>query len=355
MEKKMRFLVSFAYYALFAILIYLGIQYALPILMPFLLALVIVLIVRKPACRLAQRTKGSERLWSLLLLLAFYIALFGLVLLFGVKAVSGAGNFFQKLPELYRETILPALNHFFAWIGNTAAQFDPELVTALESVFTQMTISLNQAISTFSSSAFNAVSSFVMGVPSLIVNTILMVVSSFYLAADFTRISASIMRSLPGKWSEMLRTIQQKLKHSLGIYARSYVLIFFLTWGELLVGLLLLRIPYPVLISLLIAVCDILPVLGTGTVLIPWALIAALLGAYPMAVGVALLYLVITAIRNTVEPKLVGAQIGLHPLLTLVSMIVGANLFGILGLFGFPVSLSIYVQLRSDKSKPPKN
>lgn len=68
-----------------------------------------------------------------------------------------------------------------------------------------------------------------------------------------------------------------------------------------------------------------------------------------MAIGVALLYLVITAIRNTVEP---GAQIGLHPLLTLVSMIVGANLFGVQGLFGFPVALSIYVQLRSDRSRP---
>lgn len=348
MEKKKQFLISFAYYALFALLAYWGVKYALPVLMPFLLASGIVLVLRGPARQMAQR-RGTERLWTLSLLLVFYLLVFGLVLLFGVKAVSGAGGFFQRLPELYRGTLLPALNQLFAWAGERAAQFDPELVAVLETVSQEMTLSLGQMISSISSVAFNAMSALLMGMPALIVNTILMVVSSFYLASDFRRISASVMNLIPEKWTRLLHDVQGKLKCSLGIYARSYVLIFFITWGELLLGLLLLRIPHTFLISLLIAVCDILPVLGTGTVLIPWALIAALLGYYPMAAGVGVLYLVITIIRNFMEPKLVGTQIGLHPLLTLVSMIVGANLFGILGLFGLPVTLSILVQVRRDR------
>lgn len=349
MEKKKQFLISFAYYALFALLAYCGVKYALPVLMPFLLAFGIVLLLRGPARQIAQRTGGTERIWTLLLLLIFYLLLFGLILLFGIKSVSSAGGFFQRLPELYRGTLLPALNQFFAWAGERAAQFDPELVDVLETASHEMTLSLSQMISSISTVAFNSVSGLLMRMPTLIINTILMVVSSFYLASDYHRISISVINLVPEKWMRLLHEVQGKLKYSLGIYARSYLLIFFITWGELFLGLLLLRIPYPFPISLMIAVCDILPVLGTGTVLIPWALIAALLGYYPMVAGVGVLYLVITIIRNFIEPKLVGAQIGLHPLLTLVSMIVGANLFGILGLFGLPVALSILVQLRQDK------
>ena len=353
MEQKKRFIVSVTYYALFALLIYGGVKYALPVLMPFLLASGVVVLLRCPARKLAGRAPGSERLWTFLLLAAFYLLLFGFVLLAGVRVVSGAGTFFQNLPELYRTTLLPALDRFFDWVGERMAQFDPALVSAVESFFAEMSLSLNQTVSTVSSVAFNAISNFFMGMPSLIVNTVLMVVSSFYLAADYQRVTSAIIRFLPDRWGRTLREVRGKLTRSLGIYARSYVLIFFITWREVLVGLFLLRIPYKLLISLLIALCDILPVLGTGTVLIPWALIAALLGNYPMAAGVGVLYLAITIIRNVIEPRLVGAQIGLHPLLTLISMIVGAHLFGILGLFGLPVTLSIYSQLRQGQGGTP--
>lgn len=354
MEKKKRFIINFAYFALFALLIYWGVKYALPVLLPFLLAVGLVLLLRGPARTLAVRIGGTERLWSFVLLIAVYLLLFGFALLAGVKSISGAGSFFQNLPELYRTTFLPALNQFFDWIGARMSQFDPDLVAIMESLFAEMSLSLNQAVSTVSSIAFNTVSNIFMKMPSLIVNTILMVVSSFYLAVDYQRIINAVISAFPDKWGWALRDVRNKLMHSLGVYIRSYVLIFFITWAELLIGLLLLRVPYPLLISLLVAVCDILPVLGTGTILIPWALIAALLGNYPIAAGVGVLYLAITIIRNVIEPRLVGVQIGLHPLLTLISMIVGAHLFGIIGLFGLPVALSIYSQLRRDRAETEK-
>ncbi|MBR2942728.1 MAG: AI-2E family transporter, partial [Clostridia bacterium] len=85
--------------------------------------------------------------------------------------------------------------------------------------------------------------------------------------------------------------------------------------------------------------------LGTGLVLIPWAIIAAILRMYPLAIGVAMLYIIMLVVRNVVEPKLVGQQMGLHPVATLISMFLGLNLFGILGLFGFPIALSLYFKM----------
>lgn len=116
---------------------------------------------------------------------------------------------------------------------------------------------------------------------------------------------------------------------------------------DYVVGFALLKIPYAAVLALCIAVFDILPVLGTGGILVPWVIIAAVLGKYKMAAGVAVLYFIITAVRNSLEPRVLGKQIGLHPLATLVSMFVGAGMFGVVGLFGFPVVLSVVVRMRS--------
>ena len=97
----------------------------------------------------------------------------------------------------------------------------------------------------------------------------------------------------------------------------------------------------PILVALLIAIFDILPVLGTGGIMIPWVILSALGGDLPHAFALLVLYVIITVIRNIIEPRIVGAQIGLHPVLTLMSMFVGNHLFGIVGLFGLPILLSL--------------
>ena len=102
------------------------------------------------------------------------------------------------------------------------------------------------------------------------------------------------------------------------------------------------------LIAFLISVFDVLPVLGTGGIMIPWTILTALQGNYPLSAGLLTVYLIITVIRNIIEPKIVGSQIGLHPVVTLSSMFVGAQLFGVLGLFGFPIGLSLLRHLNDN-------
>ena len=95
------------------------------------------------------------------------------------------------------------------------------------------------------------------------------------------------------------------------------------------------------LVALLIAIFDILPVLGTGGIMIPWAVLSLLGGEITRGLSLLALYLIVTVIRNIIEPKIVGKQIGLHPVLTLMSMFVGTTLFGVVGLFGLPILLSL--------------
>ena len=125
----------------------------------------------------------------------------------------------------------------------------------------------------------------------------------------------------------------------------SYALILFITFSEIAIGLTVLRVPNAILIAVCIAIFDILPVLGTGGIMIPWAIISLITGDFFRGFGLLILYLLITVIRNIVEPKIVGHQVGLHPVVTLASMLAGLNLFGIIGLFGFPITLSLLKNL----------
>ncbi len=126
-----------------------------------------------------------------------------------------------------------------------------------------------------------------------------------------------------------------------------------LTFVELSIGLSLIGIDHSVLIALAISIFDILPVLGTGGIMIPWSLICLIQGNFILGIELILVYVIITVIRNIVEPKIVGAELGIHPVATLMAMLVGGQLFGIIGLFGFPILLS-FILFKTEKNKNEK-
>ncbi|MBR6609197.1 MAG: AI-2E family transporter, partial [Oscillospiraceae bacterium] len=128
-------------------------------------------------------------------------------------------------------------------------------------------------------------------------------------------------------------------------YIKSYSLILFITFAEIAAGLWLLGVKRAVLIAMLIAVFDILPAVGTGGIIIPWGIISIALGDVFMGIGLLALYLIVTVVRNTLEPKIVGEQVGLHPVATLMAMFLGSKIMGIIGLFGFPIALVILTKL----------
>ena len=120
-------------------------------------------------------------------------------------------------------------------------------------------------------------------------------------------------------------------------YLRSYSLIFLLTFGELFLGFSVIGIDGAVVFAALVALVDILPVLGAGAVLVPWAIIEFILGNTALGVSLAVLQVIIAIVRQIVEPRIVGRGIGLHPVVSLMSMYVGLRVFGILGMIGAPL------------------
>lgn len=148
-----------------------------------------------------------------------------------------------------------------------------------------------------------AISNIASSLPMLFIRLVLMIISTFFIAMDYEALSAFCMRQLSDKAQNVVRQIKQYVVGTLFVCIRSYALIMSITFVELAVGLTLIGIRNSVLIALCIAVFDILPVLGTGGIMIPWAVISAILGDFPGAIKLALLYVFITVVRNIIEPK----------------------------------------------------
>ena len=353
LEKQKRFLIRLAFFAAIAALVYVGLKYFLPIILPFVLAFVIVWMLRQPAVWLAEKLKIKSKYLTVLLLLLFYAVLFGLLFLLGTSLFGLIRNAIPKLPNLYRDELLPALKVAADFVEHRLSNFDPTVVSAVEGIFTQLSQNIESMLLSFSAAAVSWASSLLLGFPAFIIALILMITASFFLGTDYEHVMEFIYSHMPEKVKVTVRSVWHKLADSVWIYIRSYALLLIVTFTELLVGLSILGVPYASIIAAGIAIFDLMPILGTGGVLIPWIVIAAVMGSYRMSLGIAVLYIIITIIRNYLEPKLVGKQIGLHPLATLIALFVGSQMFGLAGLFGFPVALSVIVQLRRSKQTHP--
>lgn len=348
MEKKRAFLINIGYYGFFVILLLLAARYLLPVLMPFLVAFVLAFLIQRPAAWIARRLRAPKGRLSVLLLVLVYVAVFGVAFSGGGRVFAVIREFVIDVPDIYRRDILPLLNYVLEGVAENLSEADPFVSAQIENSLQQAVQSIGQMVSGLSVTLLQVVSEFITGVPSVLIRVVLTVITSFYICSDYDRILAALWRLLPDRWQNLCRDIKKYGLNMIRVYIRSYSLLFLLTFTELTIGFLIFQIPHSLLVAVLIAIFDILPVLGTGGVLIPWAVILAVIGNYPLAAGILILYVIITVVRNSVEPRIVGKQIGLHPLLTLIAMFTGVSLAGLPGLILLPMAVMIFVNMEKN-------
>ncbi|MGN0775834.1 MAG: sporulation integral membrane protein YtvI [Candidatus Ventricola sp.] len=348
-ESKKNFLIHAAFYGVLLIAAALFMTYLFEPLCPFIFGFLIAWILQKPAKSIAKTLHLPSRIPSFLLTIIFYSILFVAVTVAGLQIISALEHFFPKIPLLYTSQVVPFISETFDMLEVQMQEFDPSIVDIIDRISREVFSYLEKLISSVSVSAVRLASGLVTSMPSFILTVIVTVVSSCFIALDFDHIVGYIRNRMPVRIRDTISTTVATGVTSVRKILVSYIIIMFMSFFELSIGFLLLGVPYAVGLALLVAIIDIMPILGTGLVLIPWAIIAAVLGQFRMAVGVALLYIIMLVVRNVVEPKLVGHQMGLHPVATLLSMFVGLQLFGVLGLFGFPIALSLYIKLASSR------
>ena len=344
-ETQKRFLIRIGFWAVVILLVILCLKYVLPFLLPFVVAFLIAALLNRPIMFLAEKLNGKRVVPAILMTLLFYVAAAALFSLLGLRVFMFVWETVRALPQLYRNTLEPALETMFSSLEVYLDELDPAVVTALMDNMNSALGSLGSFVTNASVRIISYISGIAAAVPGSFLNVIITIIVTFFLAIDYPKVTGFILRQLPEKADFYIGEVRDYVGGTLLKCLASYALILCITFLEISVGLTVLRVPNAILIALCIAVFDILPVLGTGGIMIPWGIISLIIGKWVLGLGLLALYLIITVIRNIIEPKIVGHQVGLHPVVTLLSMLAGLQLFGIIGLFGFPITLSLLKNL----------
>lgn len=345
-EKKKQFIINTVFYSIIIALVLIVSKYLLPILLPFVISFIMASVLAIPARKLSGNDSKARRYCAIIVGIVFFALLFLGIALLGVKMFDWFLGFLEFVPRIYQEEILPLLYELYGIITTQISFADVGIAEKLNSVFQNLIGTIGNFISSFSVNAIKVLTSGIAGIPGLIIKLILMIISCFFFLMDYDKVINFFNSLLPKK--KAVETVKWYVKNTLLVYIRSYTLLFLLTYVELSVGFQIIGIPYAPIIGLMVAVFDILPILGTGGILLPWVAVLLIIKQIPMGIGMFLLYLVITVIRNILEPKLVGKQIGLHPLATLVSLYVGLKVVGIWGMLIFPTTLAVLNNMRKE-------
>lgn len=347
-ERKKKFIINVAFYALIAILVWVACKYLVSPMMPFVIAFVVAAVIQVPI-RKIKAAPRQKKILSIVFCGVFYGLLLMLAAWLGLKVLDGVEGLIRKVPYFYNTTVVPVLETISNYLEESMTSVHPSVANTIENSFEEMTNNLGSYVSSFSVKVVQILSGGISGIPSFVIKLVITVVATFFFVGDYDGITAFFRKFLSPKQADLVDRGQSYVKNVLFIYIRSYSFLFLLTFAELCAGMFLLGMPYPALLALCIAVFDILPVLGTGGVLLPWALVLFIIEEHGLAIGILVLYLVILVVRNMVEPRIVGRQIGLHPLATLAALFLGLKLFGIVGLVAFPVALTVLVNFSREE------
>ncbi|MEE0772591.1 MAG: sporulation integral membrane protein YtvI [Anaerovoracaceae bacterium] len=341
------FIINCTYFAIILAIVFVLARYVVPLLMPFILAFIVACLLQRPIRFMNRKLRLKKKLCGFIASMLFFIALGAFISWGGIELVTRIHGIVIDLPSFYSDTVAPMVINVFSKLETLEIWNELNLIELLRNLETQIMDALAGLATKISTTAISMVTGFAASLPMLFIKTILFVVSTVFISMDYDKLMGYVIHQMNDRVRELFDEIRVYMVGTLFVVIRSYLLIMSITFVELFVGLTLIGIDNAIIISLCIAVFDILPVLGTGGVMIPWSIVCLVMGNYGLGLQLFILYVIITIVRNIIEPKIVGKQLGLHPIVTLSSMFAGLQLLGGLGLFGFPITLSLLLHLNN--------
>lgn len=350
-EKRKSFIINFVYTVICVGLFYVFIKYCLGVLSPFIVAFVLAYALQRPIkwAKKKLRLKSHGIISFLLVLLVVLIVMgvltIAVLVLFNelkdfasylttqfssideliVTLENYAMGVIVRLPEGIRETVGNYVTDAFDSLGKGQAELDLSMLSA----------------------PLSGAWSVVKSLPSTILSIVVAVVSCFFMASDYEKVKDLFLSFFSeSKRKSLVKTKRTAIK-AIAKLLKAYITIMAITFAEMFLGLFLLKLigvydgSYIAIISFVTCIIDIIPVLGTGTVLIPWAVYNLIFGNFGMGIGLLVIYAAITVIRQIVEPKLVANQAGLPAIVTIMAMFLGVRIFGAFGIILLPFTVII--------------
>ena len=325
---------------LYALLFYGGVRFVLPLLMPFLFALSVAALVQQPAALLASRIPRLNQRHCCVILTAVLLLTVALLLSAAVcSLLDGAMAFCPGIPDR-----LTKAHDFLAQAAASAGdqsswgRFVNAVVTGMERGVDFMTENYRQYLP----SMLTRSTGWLRKLPSLLTAVLFGTVAALFACGEFDLIKRTVRQYLPAPLAETLAAVIRAAVRTLTALLKTYGVLMAITFGELAAGFTLMRLMgyhtgNILTNALLISLIDILPILGTGTVLVPWGLFEILTGSLPLGLMLLGMFAVIGLLRNFLEPKFMARQLELPPFFTLAGVYIGGKLFGPAGIVLLPL------------------
>ena len=338
--KKLTFL---GYIIFVLLLIYVSFKIAV-FLSPFVLAILFSIIVTRISKFLQSKFKINKKVSIGISLFILFTLLFGLIgfvitkLILEIYSLSINISSYSQEMRLWINSILDFMNR-----GTIILDKIPEQILAqLKNSSTQFVSMGTAKISIL----LNNILYFITSLPNVIIFLFVTVIATIFMSMDKQNIIIFVEKQLPPSWLKKIYTLKNDLLSVVGGYLKAQATLIFICFCELLIGLNLfhfigLNVQYPLTFAVIICFIDALPILGAGAFMIPWIIITLISKDFHLVIALLILYVIITAVRQLLEPKLYSKNIGVHPLITLLSMYTGLKLAGFIGIIMGPAVVII--------------
>jgi len=310
--------------------------------LPFLIAFIVSLIL-EPIIRFVKNRTSFTRKTCAIIVMVVFATLIISFLVWGIfsliseasNLLSGLNGYYDKFNNLIQKILYDS--------GFTKIQL-PEEVKEIINNSSQEVLEYG---SNYVKGILTGLLESATSIPIIAIYIGVTFIAIYFMCADRIYILDEVEHHLPKIWVKKIGKHLREIIESLGSFLKAEAILVVISFIEVLVGLYLfklsgLNIQYPLLMALLIGFVDAIPILGSGTVMIPWALINAINGDITLAIALVVLWIVITIVRQLIEPKIVSKQLGIHPIFTLIAMYTGLKLIGVFGLIVGPIILIIF-------------
>jgi len=365
-ERRLGRLIDTVYYLCMLVAFYLFMRYAFWLAFPFLFSFFVAAALQRPVNFFQHKFKIKKGFSSIVLVLLFYAVIAAIMVVIGMRIWAGARDFTGFITQQI-DTLPQVLIDLAARISELAQRL-PESMAANVNTWLHSNITypltygedgaLVGLVSYINFEWFRAPVSGVLSaagrIPTAVLATLVTIVTTFFMTTSYDSISNSIKRQLSPKRQEGLSATKRIVFSSLGKLLRANLILMAITGVLLALGLLLLRWTglygggHLLAIVLITAAVDILPGLGTATVLIPWGLYSLIMGNIGLGIGLLVILAVITIVRQVIDPKVMASNLGLPAIATIAAMYIGLQLFGFIGIILIPVIMTIVKVLNDE-------
>jgi len=298
---------------------------------PFLIAFLLASIIEPPIKLMVKFLKLPRKLAAVISMLLMFFTVGSLLTLLITKLVNEIIIVAGQLPGYYNElteTLISKGTDIYLWL--------PKGITDnIGSVISN----ISKALIDLSTSLVKGAFATAFSLPGAVVFIFATILSTYFIASDRDRIIAFIKGQLPAEWIRRISNVKNDLFSGMFGYIRAQLIIMSITFVELFIAFSIMRIKFSFLLALLTSFIDSLPIFGTGTILIPWALYSFITGNIRQGISLLITYIIVLVVRQMIEPKIIGVQIGVYPLLTLASMYIGLKVIGVVGLILGPITV----------------